>query len=844
MVSKSKIISKYDSFEDEDIQVFEELFSFYLFTIDIDGEIVSANKDYKDKIKSRNILDIIEKKHHAKLKIFLKSKQGHQFYIVKINNMPNWNYIKLVKIRKKIYGYGLVVDDLVKNNELNAIALDQAKIGTWVYDIKKSILWWSEQIYRVHSIELEKNILLNEAFSFYLPEFKEKILQYFQNCIELQEEFDDEFKINTNLGQTKWIRTSGKAIVSNGEVTHINGTIQDIDQFKKIQDTLEDNNTKLSNYKLALDSNTFFFEINTEGIIVDVNQNVISKLKYKKSDIIGRDLHWVQGNFNTLHRQKMLWNKINKSEVWSGEFDLKRKYGDKIWTQATAVPILEKDKLISYYLVCFDMTKVKKVEEKLNATLKNASDLIFIMDIDGTYHEIFDNEEGDLPDEKENLIGMNIYDLYDSSFADALLEQFNNVIETGKATSFEYESPGRNGHDFFNAKISKLNEMLVVMSVRNITERVLNEQKIKNNEKQMRSFVKHLPTSVAMLDHNMNFLAMSQKWEKEFDISIEQIEGKNIFETTYLKKQYWEDIFKKAQNGQTIEKEQDQFENKLNKLEWFKWEVAPWYESEGVGGAIIVIESIEESVKLKEEIERQRLNTIQANKLASIGEMSASVAHELNNPLAVVLGYCKKINRIAQKNNDTELLKFTKKLDENSKRMSEIVKQLKGLSGNVEVDDKAIEFDLSEIIDNTVALFISNKNNENINVSIDGDKNIQFFGKKASISQLFYHLLNNSVEAIEKLKQKWIKIYIENKIDAIDIRIIDSGEGIPIETVKNIFEPFFTTKNDAQSTGLGMSLALNIVKEHNGQIKYEFFEGHTSFIISFEKKIAAKFRVA
>jgi signal transduction histidine kinase len=99
------------------------------------------------------------------------------------------------------------------------------------------------------------------------------------------------------------------------------------------------------------------------------------------------------------------------------------------------------------------------------------------------------------------------------------------------------------------------------------------------------------------------------------------------------------------------------------------------------------------------------------------------------------------------------------------------------------------------------------------------------------ISQVIINLLFNAHDAIKKLTDRWMKIYIEEDNNFILIKITDSGEGIDINIVEKIMQPFFSTKEIGKGTGLGLSLSFEIIKKHNGFLFYDPDAKNTTFVI-------------
>ena len=108
--------------------------------------------------------------------------------------------------------------------------------------------------------------------------------------------------------------------------------------------------------------------------------------------------------------------------------------------------------------------------------------------------------------------------------------------------------------------------------------------------------------------------------------------------------------------------------------------------------------------------------------------------------------------------------------------------------------------------------------------------------QSVQIGQVFIILLNNSVDAIKELDNKWINLSISDHNHGYEFVVEDSGPGIPKDVADNIFMPFFTTKGVGEGTGLGLSLAVKIIKLHGGDIRIDHTAKNTKFIIYLPKE--------
>jgi signal transduction histidine kinase len=253
---------------------------------------------------------------------------------------------------------------------------------------------------------------------------------------------------------------------------------------------------------------------------------------------------------------------------------------------------------------------------------------------------------------------------------------------------------------------------------------------------------------------------------------------------------------------------------------------------------------------------------VQSEKLASVGQLTAGIAHELNNPVNFISGNVKPLKRdledvfkllklyesiisdckleesFTEANDLKESLEMpllTKEINsllegigEGAHRSSEIVKGLRSFSRLDE--EKFVPVDVHDGIDSTLIL-LYNKTKNRIKVHKEyGDlPSIECLPSK--LNQVFMNILTNSIQAIEKKGD----IFIETISSGIGIKICfrDTGAGMPPEVKKHIFEPFYTTKDVGSGTGLGLSITYGIIEQHHGNIDVISEPGKgTEFIIS------------
>lgn len=228
----------------------------------------------------------------------------------------------------------------------------------------------------------------------------------------------------------------------------------------------------------------------------------------------------------------------------------------------------------------------------------------------------------------------------------------------------------------------------------------------------------------------------------------------------------------------------------------------------------------------QKEILRQQNDLIHSSNLLALGEMAAGIAHEINNPLQVLgLQLTVLKDKIPKEEHD-----YVSKMNASVQKMGRMVQGLKDLSRNTSIDSKE-DFLFSNIIEDVLVVFADRIKENGVTLSIIGDPLLKVHGHSIQISQVIINLLNNSLDAVKNLGEKWIRIELSVKNSFLQVSVIDSGKGIPNETRAKIMNPFFTTKRPSEGTGLGLSISQKIVEKNNGKLFYDANSSNTKFVL-------------
>ena len=229
------------------------------------------------------------------------------------------------------------------------------------------------------------------------------------------------------------------------------------------------------------------------------------------------------------------------------------------------------------------------------------------------------------------------------------------------------------------------------------------------------------------------------------------------------------------------------------------------------GSAVLVFEDHTDRRRLQEQL-------IQSEKMSAIGQLIAGVAHDLNNPLASVVGFS---DFLAEAGVPASLEEPLQVIRQEAERAATIVKNLLSFARTQE--GERVRQPIQPLLDSTLVLLRNQLMAHKVEATLDVEPGLPEVEVDANqIKQVFVNLINNACQAIASdAPSGRIWISAKRAQDVIAVSVTDSGPGIPEDVAARVFEPFFTTKPEGEGTGLGLSICQGILKEHGGRISLE-----------------------
>ena len=529
--------------------------------------------------------------------------------------------------------------------------------------------------------------------------------------------------------------------------------------------------------------------------------------------------------------------------------------GEARWLEISEskVPIGDCDAVIMTLVDASDLVRAGKREVLLREAIDNLSDSFVLYDADERvvltnqrFHEVFPYLPG-----QGNIVGANMVDLVRSSveqgavtdptFAekdtDTWIEDFINLRRRAKLALSEDTWPdGR----WDLVKEQRLDSGGFVSVRTDITERkrvefALKDQEARLNDelaersKHLSAVLSNVAQGVLVLSPELEVILTNQGFHDLLDCPLEfSTPGTPVADL----------IEDRIRRGYLYPKEhqegRDVADLVAERIESYFFVSGQEYHQLDIGGRtiearrdrlsdgsfIVTYTDVSDRVRAEQEVERQREALYQSEKLSALGMLLAGVAHELNNPLQVVLGHAALLESDAA---DTDMGKRASTILGAAERCARIIKTFLAMARDTPASRRPVQ--VNQLIDHALELMGHQLSLNNIRIDLNLSPGLpDVVGDPDQLNQVIVNLLINAMQAMETADDPKV-VVVETRLDAVskavELAVADSGSGVPDEIKTRIFDPFFTTKPTGVGTGVGLAVCHGMVVAHGGTISVE-----------------------
>jgi PAS domain S-box-containing protein len=369
-----------------------------------------------------------------------------------------------------------------------------------------------------------------------------------------------------------------------------------------------------------------------------------------------------------------------------------------------------------------------------------------------------------------------------------------------------------------------------------ITERKRIEEELRTSHDYLDRLLNSMVEVLMVVDTNYNIIEVNRSFLKHYGRGRKDVIGRKCYETLHMLSEPCSEEQRRCPLRAVLKTGKPFYAEQVHETvggQDFIFEVSmfPIMDSAGNIEALVEMQhDITEGKRVEEERRQLEQKAQLASRLASVGEMAAGIAHEINNPLTSVIGYSQLLSD--RDDIPEDALQDLKAIDEGAQRVAGIVKRL--LTFARQTKPERTLTNINELITNTLDLRAYHLRTNNIKVITELATDLPITtADPAQLQQVFLNIIVNAETAMKLARGKGKLLIKTEEVDGnIRISFKDNGSGIPKENLVRIFDPFFTTREVGQGTGLGLSICHGIIAQHKGRLWAESEAGKGATFIA------------
>lgn len=445
---------------------------------------------------------------------------------------------------------------------------------------------------------------------------------------------------------------------------------------------------------------------------------------------------------------------------------------------------------------------------------------------------------------------------HDSALLGYVLEQMHDPKSFLAVVEDLYRFPDQKSLDILSLKdgrwFERKSEPLLVDGeikgriwfFRDITREKKDFEKISNQGSILEAIISSIPHYILWKNINLEIMGCNEKFAQVTGHSIKELIGKK--DKDYIEQDNIAEAATRLDNqamksGQSLLNIEESYLIDDDTQYFVTSRVPLKYVSGEVFGLLVFVTDVTEIKKNEKSLKEKEAQLVHASQLSSLGEMAAGIAHEINNPLAIIKASTKYLNKMIDKNNlDPIAFRETcAEINTTVERIASIITGLKNISRRADYNDQGI-FCFHDVFHDVLSVACERLKHNEIELRrsfSEEEAKTKIRANRVQLSQVLVNLLNNSIDALEEIRvgKKWIDLRIDCEGENITLKVSDAGPGIPVEVRREMFKPFYTTKEIGKGTGIGLSISKSIIENAGGRFFYDERSANTAFVIQFKK---------
>jgi len=725
--------------------------------------------------------------------------------------------------------------ELRESHQFMELATKASKMGLWMRDLEKGEVWANAHLRSLFGFGQKETIRFDDVLARIHPYDRGRLALDVEHAEKSGLPFEGEFRAILPDGSERWVETRGETFNEpRGRAARRLGAVIDITDRKRVEESLRESEARFRTVADA--APVMIWMSGPDKLCTFFNKGWL--------DFTGRALEQELGNgwAEGVHREDLdrflefYVSSFSARQEFTMEYRLRRFDGEYCWVLDNGVPRLDSNgTFLGYIGTCIDITERKRAEETLATErkfLRQVIDIdpnfIFAKDREGRFTLANQAVADAYGTTVENLVGktdadfnpdreeVEFFHRMDVEVIDTMQERFipeERITDAqGKARWLQtVKRPIVMGDGHASQ---------VLGSATDITER-------KRAEERFRLAVEASPSAIVMVNEQGQIVLVNVQTETLFGYAREELVGQSV--EVLVPERYRADHpahragFFAAPQTRSMGAGRELFARRKNGSE-FLVEIGlnPIHTQEGVL-VLTAIVDITERKRTDLEVVQQRAELAHIARVSTMGELAASLAHELNQPLTAILSNAQAAQRFIAANpaDLEEVREILKDIVQDNNRAGEVIQRLRAMVRKEELEFVPLE--LAGIIRDVVQLVHSDAILHNIRVLLEFNSGLPpVRGDKVQLQQVLLNLLLNAFDALKNSPADERSVAVQVELDGasiLKVAVRDRGTGLNGDQLEEIFQPFYTTKRDG--LGMGLSISRSIVEAHGGRLWVE-----------------------
>ncbi|HEX2930993.1 MAG TPA: PAS domain S-box protein, partial [Candidatus Binatia bacterium] len=722
--------------------------------------------------------------------------------------------------------------ELLESRQLMELATEAGGIGLWVRDMLSGKLWANPRVRSLFGFASDGTLGVGDILAHVHSDDRARVVSVVERAQETGDPFEAEFRTaELTAAPGRWIAARGQAVRdAQGQILRRMGTMVDITERKQAEERLRESE---ENFRRLVES--------TSAVIWQANMDswMFTYVGPQAVKFLGYPLEqWYEKDFWASHihpddRERAINTCLTLSkdvEEFEFEYRMIRISGEIVWVHDIVNCQQQAGKPKELRGLMLDITGRKRIEQALlesEERFRNMADsapvMIWMAGTDKLCN-YFNNAWLDFTGRSMALeLGNGWAEGVHPDDFRSCLDTYMTAFDAREPFRMEYRLRRHDGEyrwivdDGLPRYRPDQTFDGYIGSCLDITERKLAEERF-------RLAVEASPSAIAMINPKGEIMLVNALTEKLFGYSREELIGKSV--EVLVPDRFRADHpahrggFFAAPQSRSMGAGRDLFAKRKDGSE-FQVEIGlnPIQTNEGML-VLTAIVDITERKRAESELRHNREELAHVTRITAMGELAASLAHELNQPLTAILSNAQAAQRFLA--NETaeidEVRDILRDIVEDNNRASEVIRRMRALVKKEKLAFSGLDF--AGLTREIVALIHSDAILRNVRVDVEVGPDVPLVrGDKIQLQQVLLNLLLNAFDAMKDCpaEEREVAVRIESKGGArVDVSVSDRGSGLTIDKLDKIFEPFFTTKREG--LGMGLSISRSIIEAHGGHL--------------------------